>query len=150
LQSRFDQTAKLSEDVASRDAMIREMRTTLDDAKSKLQALEASAKREEKRLKLQNDELEIENGRLQADLKKKKDDVASLTAKLYPKSGSKSAPGEAEGSEISMWWWVTGGALVAVLLVAGVWWIGGQREPPAESKEKTKRLEAGDQPAGIQ
>jgi proteasome lid subunit RPN8/RPN11 len=155
LQSRFDQTARLSEDVASRDAMIREMRTALDDVKGKMQALETSAKREEKRLKAANDELEIENGRLQADLKKKKEELTSLTAKLNPKVGSKSASGktgsETEAGEVSMWWWATGGLLVAILLVAGVWWIGGQREsPPPEAEEKTKWLEAGDQPPGIQ
>jgi proteasome lid subunit RPN8/RPN11 len=43
LQSRFDQTAKLHEDVEARDAEIREIRTAIDDTRGKLRAVEDTA-----------------------------------------------------------------------------------------------------------
>src|SRR5687768_9536175 len=112
---------------------MREMQGTLDEVRGKMQAFATTAKREHSRLEGADAQAEVGNGGLPADHKKKKEELTSLTAKLNPKSGGKSAGGKAggenEAGEISIWWWVTGGGLVAILLVAGVWWIGGQREP---------------------
>ena len=136
LQSRFDQTARLSEDISARDAEIREMRTMIEDARGKIQALEVTAKREEKRLKSSNDELENENSRLQADLKKKKEELTSLKANLNPTSAD-SASTESSVSPTPVWWWVAGGTLAAIALVAGVWWVGSRSEPATTAESET-------------
>ncbi|HMC10501.1 MAG TPA: hypothetical protein VKH44_04395, partial [Pirellulaceae bacterium] len=136
LQSRFDQTARLSEDISARDAEIREMRTMIEDARGKIQALEVTAKREEKRFKSSNDELETENSRLQADLKKKKEELTSLKANLNPTSAD-SASTESSVSPTPVWWWVAGGTLAAIALVAGVWWVGSRSEPATTAESET-------------
>jgi proteasome lid subunit RPN8/RPN11 len=136
LQSRFDQSARLSEDVAARDAEIREMRAAVEDARGKLQSLEVTAKREEKRLASQIEDLGTENGRLQADLKKKREELTSLSPRLNAKGANKSDAGEANDGQASMWWWVAGGALAAVALVGGVWWVGSRGEPPRTNADK--------------
>jgi small-conductance mechanosensitive channel len=141
LQAQFDQTSKLSDDVAARDAEIREMRALIQDARGKIQSLEVSATREEKRLKSFIDDLEIENRRLQADVKKKKEELTGLNAKLNPKSSGDSAASESDDTaRVSFWWWVTGGILAAVALGAGVWWVGSRSElaaaPASEGKKE--------------
>jgi proteasome lid subunit RPN8/RPN11 len=124
LQARFDQTARLSEDVAARDAAIREMRGFLEDSRSKLQTLEATAGREDKRLRTKIEELSTQNDRLQADVQKWKAELASLNARLNPAAAGSAA--EINGQGATVWWWLVGGVLGAIALVAGVWWIGGQ------------------------
>src|SRR5262249_32757308 len=47
LQSRFDQTAKLEEDVTARDAEIREMKARAENAHKKFDEFETTAKRKE-------------------------------------------------------------------------------------------------------
>jgi proteasome lid subunit RPN8/RPN11 len=130
LQSRFDQTARLSEDLAARDAEIRELRFFVEDARGKISELEAAGQRDEKRLSGRIDDLKHENAGLQADLKKKNEELASLRPK---KSIDKTAAGETDKSHSSIWWWTAAGALTAVLLVAGVWWATGRGLPPAET-----------------
>lgn len=133
LQSRFDQTARLSEDVAARDAEIREMRGLVEDTRGKLQTLEATARREEKWLHSQVEELTAKNSRLDADLQKKKAELANLTAKMNSAAGGSAVETEGQGAT-TMWWWLAGGVVAGVALVAGVWWIGGRGEaPPSEA-----------------
>jgi proteasome lid subunit RPN8/RPN11 len=140
LQSKFDQTAKLGEDVAARDAEIRELRGFVEDTRGKLQSLEISAKREERRLSTRIDELKTDNEELHAKLKQKKEELTSLAAKSKKASGS--ATDEADASPASMWWWVAGAALAAVALVAGVWWVGSRDQPPpAEAAPSEKPSE---------
>src|SRR5262249_34580691 len=64
LQSRFDDSARLKDDVTARDAEIREMRTLIEDTRGKLQSMEVSAKRDESRFKSQIEDLTTENVRL--------------------------------------------------------------------------------------
>lgn len=121
LQSRFDQSSRLAEDIAARDAQIRELRTMIEETKGKLQTLEASAKRDEQRLKLIADELKVENGRLQTELKSKEDKLASLAPKLEP-DASADERAQALGPSRT-WWLVAGGALVVAAVAGGCWWI---------------------------
>lgn len=120
LQQRYDQTLKRDEDVAARDAQIREMKGLIKVAGDRIAVIEEDAKREEKRLKSNNEELTTDNERLRANLAKKQEELNSLKAKLAD-----------DKSPTSIWWWVGGGALAAIALVAGAWWIGGRGEPPA-------------------
>src|SRR5439155_8945952 len=113
LEARFDQSARLAEDIAARDALVHEMR-------NKLETLETTALREQKRLAQKNDDLTTENGRLRADLKTNKEELTGLQTKLTSKKKSEAIT-EADKSKSSVWWWVAGGSLAAVALVAGVW-----------------------------
>src|SRR5205085_2864597 len=81
------------QDIAARDAQIRELRGMIEETKGKLQALETSAKREEQRLKSATDKLEAENGRLLADLKSKEQELATLAAKLEPNGANEDSAG---------------------------------------------------------
>ena len=142
MQERYDQTDKLTADVAARDAQVRELRTLVEDHRSRLQALEAATKREEERLKLQVSNLTTENERLRGDLKKNKDELTSLHAKR----NLEGAPDETEvtsGNDPgSVWWWVGAAALAAIVVVAGVWWIGGQRTGASGDLANEKQAEA--------
>jgi proteasome lid subunit RPN8/RPN11 len=140
LQTRFDQSAKLAEDITARDAQIRELRSMIDETRNKLQTFEASAKREEQRLKSVADKLEAENGRLQTELKGKEAKLASFEAKAEP--GSSSGERANVISPSRTWWWVAGGALVVAVVAAGCWWAGNRGGLPmpaanasAEAKE---------------
>jgi proteasome lid subunit RPN8/RPN11 len=140
LQTRFDHSTKLAEDISARDAQIRELRGMIDETRSKLQTFEASAKREEQRLKLTADKLETENDRLQTELKSKEAKLARFEAKDEP-----SASSEERATVISpshTWWWVAGGALVVAVVAGGCWWVGNRGGLPmptvnasAEAKE---------------
>lgn len=140
LQDRFDQTGKLTDDVAARDAHIRELQSRLTDSESRLKGQEAKSKIDEGRLTTQIDGLKTENVRLQADLKRNKEQVAALRDKYEPKSVAAKAEedGDAAQKSASLWWWIGGAALLAIVVVAGVWWIGGQRaeSPPEPADEK--------------
>jgi proteasome lid subunit RPN8/RPN11 len=127
LQERFDQTDKLAADVSARDAQVRELRTLVEDHRSRLQNLEATAKREEERLKLQVARLTTENERLQSDWKKSKDELTALRAERNLAAAPEESEAQAGASSGAVWWWVGGAVLVAAAVVAGVWWIGGQR-----------------------
>jgi len=137
LQERFDQTDKLSGDVAARDAQVRELKGLVEDHRGRLQALEASTKREEERLKLQVTNLASENERLRSDLKKNKEELTGLQAKLNP-AASADADVAATTNPGAAWWWAGGMALAALAVVAGVWWIGGAKSelPPEPADEK--------------
>jgi chromosome segregation ATPase len=125
LQARFDDTAKLREDVAARDAEIREVKARVEEVHKKFDELELAARRQEKSLKSQLDEVSAENSRLQADVKKKKDELTAISARLDPK---KAEADEARSGRRTYWWWIGGGALAAVVLVAGVWWVGSRAD----------------------
>jgi proteasome lid subunit RPN8/RPN11 len=140
LQAKFDQTAKLNDDVAARDAEIREMRTLVGETRSKLAALEAASERDAKRLKSLADDLEAENIRLDADLKKKKQELTSLKARLDPKKKALTADEGDERPE-SLWWWIAGGTLAALVVIAGVWWIGNQSPPPPLKEDEERKDE---------
>jgi proteasome lid subunit RPN8/RPN11 len=133
LQSRFDETAKLTEDVAARDSQIRELSGLVQDTRSRLGSLETSGKREEKRLQGQIEELTTENGRLQTDLQKRKAELASLTKSKTAAKGESAAADRARA-----WWWLAGGIAAVTALIGGVWWIGSQRggEPVVTSAEE--------------
>lgn len=124
LQTRFDQSAKLVEDIAARDAQIRELRGMIDETRNKLHTFEASAKREEQRLKSVADKLEAENGRLQANLKSKEAELASFAAKLEPNTSSEERAAVISPSR--MWWWLAGGAVVVAIVAVGCWWVGNR------------------------
>jgi proteasome lid subunit RPN8/RPN11 len=125
LQDRYDQSQKLTEDVAARDARIRELAAQGEEHRSRLQALEARSKADEERLRTQLASVTIKNDRLLEDLEKSKAELRSMRAKLEPESADdKAAAGS--GRWYSLRWWAIG-ALAAVAVVAGVWWIGGSR-----------------------
>ena len=121
LAAKFDQTERLAGDVRARDAEIRELRSSIEDARSKLQSAEVLARRAEKSLSAQIDELAAENGRLKADLEKDRQQV-SLEK---PAAAGANFHGEASLPE-TRWGWLSGGALVAVAMGAGVWWLVGR------------------------
>jgi proteasome lid subunit RPN8/RPN11 len=140
LQTRFDQSTRLAEDIAARDAQIRELRGMIDETRSRLQTFEASAKREEQRLRSVADKLETENGRLQARLKSKETELASFAAKVEPNESSEERT--AVSSPPGTWWLVAGGALVVAVVAAGCWWVSNRGGLPmsaanasAEAKE---------------
>jgi hypothetical protein len=113
LQSRFDQTARLADDVEARDAQLREMQTQLNDARDKLLALEVSSKHSEERLASLNDSLRAENAKL----------AAAGQASSQPHRPEASARDTAGIS--STWWWLAGvGLAVAALVVVGRHFIG--------------------------
>jgi hypothetical protein len=135
LQERYDETARLTEDVAARDSEIRELRGVVQNTKLKLSDVQATTERDEKRLQSQIAELETENRRLQDDLRKRKAELASLNAK-----SKASATGSDAESRKRAWWWLAGGIAAVTALIGGVWWIGGQRVsevPQAPEEEKT-------------
>lgn len=136
LQARFDQTVRLSEDVAARDSQIRELRGLVADARTRIEGLETNAQREEKRLQAQLDEISTEADRLRTDLRKSKTELASLKAKNDAQSGG----GEDAVSRRWQWWWLAGGIAAIAALIGGVWWIGGQRagEVPAQPAAEDK------------
>jgi proteasome lid subunit RPN8/RPN11 len=141
LAERFDETARLAADIEARDSEIREMRGLIGEARSKLQSLETSAKRDEKRLLSQIAELTEENGRLQADLKTRKAELASLHKNATAAEGDKK--GESRFRSRT-WWWVGGGVLAAIAVVGAVWWIGGPKAADtAEEPEKRPGEEKG-------
>jgi len=126
LADRFDQTGKLTEDVASRDAALRELRVASDETNRKLTALEGKAKLNESNLKADIADLTTENARLREDRTKYKEELTSLQAKVNPKKANDKTDASAGEDSVSVWWWVAGGALVAIAVVAGVWWVGGR------------------------
>jgi proteasome lid subunit RPN8/RPN11 len=136
LQARYDQTAKLEDDVSARDAEIREMKARVENAHKEADDLKVMAKRQEKSLKSHIDDLSAENSRLQADVKKKKEELTALNDKLNPK---KAEAEEARGGRRIYWWWIGGGALAAVVLVAGVWWVGSRAETPSSQGDETAK-----------
>jgi proteasome lid subunit RPN8/RPN11 len=136
LQERYDQTAKLTDDVAARDAQIREQRMLLEDTRTRLSSLETTAKSEQERLKTQNASLISKNEALDANLQKAKKELAALQVKLDPKAAAADGAAADAGS-VSFWWWVGGGALAAIALVAGVWWVGGQKGLERNPEEST-------------
>jgi len=121
LQSRFDQSTRLSEDIAARDAQIRELRTMIEETQSKLQTFEATAKREEQRLKSVADQVKTENDRLQAELKSKSDELAKVAANVEPNAAGGDKANVTSSSRT--WWWLAGGALAVAAVAAGCWWI---------------------------
>jgi proteasome lid subunit RPN8/RPN11 len=135
LADRFDKTAEREADVAARDAQIRELAAFAKSAGQKITELEDSAKNEQRRLKARNEELEERYEQSRADLAKKKDEVASLQAKLNIKTDDEKTASDSGPSSMSKWWWIGGGILAAIALVAGVWWIGRSEAPPATSNE---------------
>jgi proteasome lid subunit RPN8/RPN11 len=124
LQDRFDQSARLSADVAARDAEIRELKSLVAEARTKLQALADDAQREQRRLAARIDDLLARNQRLEADFQKKSEEATALAAKL-------TRPEDAVNQRrISKWWWIGGGVIAAVVVLAGVGWVAA-REPQA-------------------
>jgi len=143
LATQFDQTAEHKADIAARDAQIRELNDLNEQARGKIRDLDVTAKREEKRLKLLNEDLTTENSRLRGDLTKKKDELADVQAKLNIKTNTDKLAAESDKSQVSIWWWLAGGALAAVAVVAGVWWVGGRGEsPPTETNEPPAKSQA--------
>jgi proteasome lid subunit RPN8/RPN11 len=138
LQDRFDQSARLSADVAARDAEIRELKSLVLEARAKLQALEDDARREQRRLATKIDDLKAQNQRLEVDLKKKTEEATALAAKLTP------AEGTANDRRISKWWWIGGGVTAAVLVLAGVGWVAAREPPPPRltTLEKQAQIES--------
>jgi chromosome segregation ATPase len=116
LEARFDQSERLAADVRSRDAEIREMRTAIDAARSKLQSNAAVAQREEKRLQGRIDELAAENGRVTAELKKSREELALLAPPASEQEAGHAVLLEAH------WWWLGGAALLAIGF-GGWWWM---------------------------
>ena len=115
-----------ADDVSARDAEIRELKRSIDEARDTRLAAESSSQRDHERLQSVAESLRAENGRLQADLRKKKVELASLTAKSNPeadKAGANLAPSP-------RWWWIGGGALAIVAFVAGWWWVGNHGMTP--------------------
>jgi hypothetical protein len=108
LQSRFDHSARLADDVEARDAQLREVQTQLNDARDKILALEVSNKRNEERLTSWNDSLRAENARL----------AASSVGQ------ASSVPDEREGSTNNAagipasWSWLAGGGVAIAAIVA--------------------------------
>jgi proteasome lid subunit RPN8/RPN11 len=142
LQTRFDQSGKLAEDVAARDAQIRELRATIDETRGKLQTLEASAKREEQRLTSLAEKLKSENSRLQSDLKKKDAELALFAGGEEPIAAN---GGRAEPFSMPRaWWWLAVGAAAIVAVGAGCWWIvrrGGLAMPAVNESAALKPTE---------
>jgi low affinity Fe/Cu permease len=60
----YDRAGRLDDDVAARDAQIRELQGQLNEARDKILALEISAKRNEERMKSLVDSLRTETGKL--------------------------------------------------------------------------------------
>jgi len=108
----------------------------LEDTRTRLSALESTAKSEQERLKTQNAGLVSKNEALAANLQTTKKELAALQAKLDPKAAVKDrAAAEAGGSNI--WWWILGGLLAAIALMAGVWWVGGQKSGDVPQENPT-------------
>lgn len=124
LAAKFDQSERLAGDVRARDAEIRELRSAIDDARSKLQSSELLARRAEKSLSAKIDELAAENGRLKVDLEKNR----QLTLLDKPAAATAGTAGQASSGTQpeTRWWWLSGGVLVAVAMGAGVWWLRGR------------------------
>jgi proteasome lid subunit RPN8/RPN11 len=135
LTEKLDQTNKLVDDVAARDAQIREQRSVVEDVRSRLQALETKSKSEKEALASQVAKLTSDNERLRTELDKKKTEINPATA-------ASSAP--ASDSNTSIWWWAGGAVLVGLLVIAGVWWIGGQEhhETATENSPSSKTSES--------
>jgi proteasome lid subunit RPN8/RPN11 len=141
LQTRFDQSSKLAEDIAARDAQIRELRGMIDETRNKLQTFETSAKREEQRLKAVADKLEGENARLQTQLMSKEEKIASLTPKSEPDASTDERTAWIHASRT--WWWVAGGALVVAAVAGACWWAvnrGGLPMPTASEPAAVKDI----------
>ncbi len=139
LQTRFDQSGKLAEDIAARDAQIRELRAAMDEARNKLQTFESSAKREEQRLKAVADKLEGENSRLQTELKSKEEKLASLAPKTEPVASADERTAWLHGA--NTWWWMGGGALVVAAVAGACWWVvnrGGLSLPTVNESAAVK------------
>jgi proteasome lid subunit RPN8/RPN11 len=141
LQSRFDQSSKLAEDIAARDAQIRELRTVVEEAKGKLKSLEMSAQREEQRLKAVADKLEGENGRLRTALKSKEEKLVSLAPKVEPDVSADDRTTAITPSRT--WWWVAAGALVVAAVAGACWWVvnrGGLPLPTVNESAAVKDM----------
>lgn len=114
LQSRFDQSQRLADDVAARDAQLREIQLQLNEARDKILDLKTSAKREEERLATLNQlnqSLREENAKLLS-VPRENDPASTLSDNQSP-----TAKATAWTNDSGRWWWVVGsGVLLAALL----------------------------------
>lgn len=125
LKSQYEQSMKLSEDIAARDAQVRELKTLIDDTRNKLAAIESTARQDKAELKAKIAGLTTENNRLQADLDRKKEELASLLAAAPLKTAS--ATGSTAKTD-SFWPWVIGSVIAAAVIITGIWWIGSRSD----------------------
>ena len=138
LEQRFDETSRLSDDVAARDSQIREQQRLLEDTRSRLAALETKSKNEEDRLQARiaslNDQVEK--------LRDENDELDAKLTKYEPKKKPSDADSATLGDgEISLWWYIAGGILAAAVIVPGVWWMTRAFAEKADG-EMNERAEA--------
>jgi proteasome lid subunit RPN8/RPN11 len=137
MQEKFDQTQRLSGDVAAREAQVRELERTLATTQQRLKVAGA----EQERLKSAIGELDAQvvkvtndNTRLAADLKA-----------LQPKPADDDKVEGDETATRSVWWYIGGGVLAAIVLGAGA--FVGTRLLQEKSDSESPPDENSQQPA---
>jgi chromosome segregation ATPase len=111
LQERFDQTNRLSGDVAARDSQIRELRASLEHTAARVRATEADAQATESSLKTRLAEAQSATDRLRAQLQDRDKRLAAFDPKLKAKSAG--AAGTDDSSATI--WYIVAGILAGVL-----------------------------------
>ncbi|MDX1943964.1 MAG: Mov34/MPN/PAD-1 family protein [Pirellulaceae bacterium] len=151
LQEKFDQSERLSGDVAARAAQIRELEGAVAAAEAKLKAEGQQSQADRERLGQEIGQLQATADKLQAQLDAADQQIAALAARLEPAASDKAAgdkPLVASDGGTSVWWYVLAGVLAALVIVPGAWLAGKMLTKPAADETLREETAAADQPEG--
>ena len=146
-QEQYDQTAKLTKDVETRDGHIEQLKQTHAKEVAISYAAQLKAERERDSAKKQIDELNKQLASLELNNEKLTARIAKYEPPLKASDTTAASASDA-GTDRSIWWYVGGGILAAVIVVAGAW-LGGkllsERETEASEEKPPMRENSADE-----